>query len=102
MTTPTRPHPAAAEPEPDLMILAYYIDHARLRANSVESAASQDGVYGDLSRALVKTLALIVGENQAEAAYQALLDGSSVTDALKHARDSSPAHSPITESEVLP
>lgn len=87
---------------PELLILAAYIDHARLRANSIDSTASQDGVYGDLSRALTKTLALIVGENQAETAYQALLDGSSVTDAVKYTRDNFPAHSPITESEVLP
>jgi hypothetical protein len=53
MTTQICPHPgAAAEPVPELLILAEYIDHARLRANSIDRAASQDSVYGDLSRAL--------------------------------------------------
>jgi hypothetical protein len=95
-----------AHTDTDLTILAHHIDQARIRANSIETAAPQQGVYGDLSKALIKTLVLLIGEDQAAVAYQALLDGSSVSDAIKYAQEHQPADkaaSPTTkESEVLP
>lgn len=82
---------AGASIDTDLVILAHYIDQSRIRANSIEPAAPQNGVYGDLVGALTKTLALLLGENQAKVAYQALLDGSSVNDAIKYAQENQPA-----------
>lgn len=79
--------------ETDLMILAHYIDQSRIQANSIERAASQQGIYGDLSAALIKTLVLLIGETRADVAYQALLDGTSVNDAIKYAQENPPAPS---------
>lgn len=82
-----------AETDTDLMILAHYIDQTRLRANSIELAAPQEGVYGDLASALTKTLTLLIGEDRAAVAYQGLLDGASVNDAIKYAQENQPADS---------
>lgn len=75
----------------DLMILAHYIDQTRIRANGIEPAAPQNGVYGDLVGALTKTLTLLLGESQAKVAYQVLLDGSSVNEAIRYAQENQPA-----------
>lgn len=75
-----------------LEALAGSINAARLQANIIDEAAATDGVYGDLSAALKKTLALILGsEDAAEAAYQTILDGEDVEHALKVAFRELPA-----------
>jgi hypothetical protein len=68
----------------ELTALARQINAARIEANRIEETAPQDGVYGDLSDALGRILALITGsEAKAADAYDALLDGAAVTDAIK-------------------
>lgn len=64
--------------------LATRLDEARIAANDIEAAAPQDGVYGHISDALRKTLALLRDGDlkRADAAYQAILDGCIVTEAL--------------------
>jgi hypothetical protein len=64
--------------------LATRLDEARIAANDIEEAAPQSGVYGDISDALRKTLAVLLdGDHvRAEAVYQAILDGNTVAQAL--------------------
>jgi hypothetical protein len=86
MTAHQPPEPST-DMNTELLNLAQYIDQARIRANSIEAAAPQNGVYGDLSNALTKALTLLIGESRAAVAYQALLDGASVNDAISYARE---------------
>ena len=73
--------------ESGLTDLAEKLDAARLLANSIESAAPQGGVYGHVATGLWHTLYLILGSrDEAERAYEALLCGSSVREALKIVR----------------
>lgn len=64
--------------------LATKLDGARIAANDIEETAPQSGVYGDISDALRKTLALLLdGDHvRGEAVYEAILDGNTVTEAL--------------------
>lgn len=72
-----------------LIELAETLDKARLQANAIESAASQRGVYGEVSLALLDTLEMIFEERVDDAnlfanlAYNSLLDGNTVREALK-------------------
>ncbi|MGY4541346.1 hypothetical protein ACVWY0_001255 [Arthrobacter sp. UYNi723] len=65
--------------------LATSLDNARTAANAIEVAAPQKGVYGDIANALHKTLALLLDGSDywAEKAYQAILDGNTVAQALE-------------------
>ncbi|MET3172989.1 UNVERIFIED_ORG: hypothetical protein ABIB52_000817 [Arthrobacter sp. UYCu721] len=65
--------------------LATALDDARRTANAIEAAAPQRGVYGDIANALHKTLGLLLDDSDywAEKAYQAILDGNTVVQALK-------------------
>jgi hypothetical protein len=67
-----------------LTALAIRLNEARLAANDIDESAPQSSVYGDISDALRKTLALLLDGNhfRAEAVYQAILDGNTVTEAL--------------------
>ncbi|MCB5280347.1 hypothetical protein [Arthrobacter sp. ES1] len=64
--------------------LATRLDGARIAANDIEETAPQSGVYGDIADALRKTLAVLRdGDHvRADAVYEAILDGNSVTEAL--------------------
>jgi hypothetical protein len=64
--------------------LATRLDQARLAANDIEETAPQSGVYGDIVDALRKTLAVLLDDDhvRAEAVYEAILDGNTVTQAL--------------------
>jgi hypothetical protein len=64
--------------------LATKLDHARLAANDIEETAPQSGVYGDISDALRKTLALLLDgrHERADVVYQSILDGNTVTETL--------------------
>lgn len=64
--------------------LATKLDEARRAANDIEETAPQSGVYGDISDALRKTLAVLRdGDHvRADAVYEAILDGSAVKEAL--------------------
>ncbi|MEO3931428.1 hypothetical protein WMO79_01255 [Micrococcaceae bacterium Sec7.4] len=64
--------------------LATRLDQARIAANDIEETAPQSGVYGDISDALRKTLAVLLdGDHvRADAVYEAILDGNTVTQAL--------------------
>lgn len=94
MSAQTRPDtPAPAQnpgPDPELLVLAEQLDQLRIMANTIEKTAPQDGVYGDVSRALQKVIALLTEDAaRAEQVYETLLStGSTVTEAI--------------ESEVLP
>lgn len=65
--------------------LATALDSARAAANTIEAAAPQRGVYGDIANALHKTLVLLLDDSEywAEKAYQAILDGNTVAQALE-------------------
>jgi hypothetical protein len=64
-----------------LIELAETLDKARLQANAIVATQSQYGVYGQISDALAETLILIEGGYETEA-YQYLLDGNTVREAL--------------------
>ncbi|UDL16726.1 hypothetical protein SEA_ATUIN_33 [Arthrobacter phage Atuin] len=67
-----------------LIALAESIDSARLAANAIALTAPQSGVYGKLSDALLRTLAHITDDvDLSLSAYQAMLDGCTVREALK-------------------
>lgn len=66
----------------ELIELAEILDAARIRANAIESAAPQGGVYGHVSDALSETLTLIVGAHDSGRVYAFLLDGLPVREAL--------------------
>lgn len=68
----------------DLVALATQIDEARKAANAIHVVASQDNVYGDLTKALVTTLTTLTGSVLvADAVYDSVLeDGNTVTEAL--------------------
>ena len=68
--------------EKALIILAEMLDKARIQANAIEVTAPQDGVYGDVSKALQGTLALITDAYVASRVYDSILDGNSVKEAL--------------------
>jgi hypothetical protein len=65
--------------------LATRLDQARFMANATEETAPQSGVYGDISNALQKTLALLVDGNKerADRLYEVIIaDGNTVPQAL--------------------
>ena len=64
--------------------LATKLDESRRAANDIEETASQSGVYGDITDALRKTLAVLRDGDyvRADAVYEAILNGSTVTQAL--------------------
>lgn len=71
-----------------LIQLAETLDKARIQANAIEAAASQRGVYGQIVLSLFDTLELIFVEQVddhnlfANLAYNAILDGNTVREAL--------------------
>jgi hypothetical protein len=77
----------------ELIALATQIDEARLAANAIDAAAPQRGVYGDLHHALLKTLNLIFpdegtrGVTLADFAYECIMDGNTVEQAVDLADD---------------
>lgn len=69
-----------------LIDVAAAIDTARIAANQNESTAPQNGVYGALATALKDTLHLIIGDwGRAQDAYQFILDGATVDQAVRSA-----------------
>lgn len=67
----------------ELIALATALDEARKKANSIEAAAPMGGVYGDIVTALNDTLLLILkDQTHVDQAYQLLLDGNTVHEAL--------------------
>lgn len=66
--------------------VAEAINAARIAANQNDDTASQSGVYGQLSSALKDTLYLLIGDwGRALDAYQFILDGSTVDQAVRSA-----------------
>lgn len=73
-----------------LITLAETLDKARLQANAIDvyTIQSQLGVYGDIVRSLTDTLEVIFEDRDdpnlfANLAYNSLLDGNTVREALK-------------------
>ena len=69
----------------ELEALAETLNTARETANGIEAVAAQSNAYGFIAEALKATLTAMVGTEAAEAAYQSLLDGSSVASAIAYA-----------------
>jgi hypothetical protein len=65
-----------------LIILAEMLNKARIQANAIEATAPQSGVYGDIAKALQDTLAILTDAYTASFIYEALLDASSVKEAI--------------------
>lgn len=70
--------------EKALIILAEMLDKARIQANAIKVA--ETGVYGSIAVALLDTLILLSDPRIAAIAYQNILDGCSVDEALDLAR----------------
>ena len=70
-----------------LIALAETLNKARIQANDHEITAPQHGVYGEVTRSLKTVLFVLVGIDRSELAYQALLDGSDVRQAIRYAID---------------
>lgn len=71
---------------PRLLALATSLNESRITSNALEATASQRGVYGKIAEALEQTLTLLTGDDsQAAYAYQGLLDGCTVEQALEAA-----------------
>jgi hypothetical protein len=69
-----------------LIAIAEAIDTARILANQNEETAPQSYVYGQLAKSLQDTLFLAIGDrNRAESAYQFILDGATVDQAVRSA-----------------
>ena len=64
--------------------LAVQLNEARLAANAIDldGIASQKGAYGMIANALIETLAYLVGQESANQAYDALLDGATIEDVI--------------------
>jgi hypothetical protein len=70
-----------------LVALAEQFDAACVAANAIEATAWQMHAYGDASNGLLKVLALLCGnQKRADLAYQAILDGNTVREALRYVR----------------
>lgn len=65
-----------------LIILAEMLDKARHQANAIDVTAPQSYVYGDIAETLKEVLALITDGPVSAQVYDALLDGSTVREAL--------------------
>lgn len=72
--------------EKALIILAEMLNKARIQANAIEVTAPQSGVYGDIVKPLKLTLALLTDAHTASRIYDALLDCSSVKEAMEAVR----------------
>jgi hypothetical protein len=68
-----------------LVEVAESINRVRIKCDSMERTAPQNGIYGQVSKALHDTLELILGANAnlEVDVYIAILDGNSVADALR-------------------
>jgi hypothetical protein len=66
----------------ELIQFAESIDQLRIKANSIPALAPQVGTYGKLSSALIKVLEELLSLHEADRAYNAIIDGSSVRDAI--------------------
>lgn len=67
-----------------LIILAEMLNKARIQANAIEVTAPESGVYGDIVKSLKRTLAILTGDaHTASRVYEALLDSSSIKEALE-------------------
>jgi hypothetical protein len=64
--------------------LAIKLNEARLLANESPDTAIcfQSGVYGMIANALIEVLAHLVGQSNANQAYDALVDGATIDDIL--------------------
>jgi hypothetical protein len=79
-----------------LTTLAETFDAARKQADAIADTAWQLGAYGDASHGIHKVLALLLHNTAAEdTAYQAILDGSTVREALVIAAASITATRPM-------
>jgi hypothetical protein len=70
-----------------LLDLARKLNEARELANFIPETESAEGAYGPISQGLVKVLEELVGYTHSGVAYQALLDGASVLEAVKAGRE---------------
>lgn len=85
----------------ELLTLANTINAARIEANAHEITAPQSGVYGQLADALEATLTLILGSAElGAAAYQNLLDGATITEAVEWVKATLPAIIPNTNTNA--
>ena len=76
-----------ATDEKALIILAEILNKARIQANAIEVTAPQSGVYGDIVTSLKRTLVLLTNDaHTASRVYEALLDCSSVSEAMEAVR----------------
>lgn len=68
-----------------LKTLAATLNDARIQANANEATAPQRGVYGQIEEALKDVLALLTDtQTHVDVAYQCLLDGCTVPQALRY------------------
>lgn len=72
--------------EKALIILAEMLNKARIQANAIEATAPQSGVYGEIVTSLKRTLAILTDAHRASRIYEALLDCSSVKEAMETVR----------------
>ena len=71
-----------------LVSVANQLNKLRIKADAIEAIAPQDHAYGDIANALRKVMGLLCGGDVfIEPAYQALVDGEAIGEAIAIARD---------------